>query len=165
MRYFLPSVQVVTADFLTKPQLLKDGGERKMIQYIVPNTATLSKLTPDLVQEGWAEAAEVIDDNLPDPEHPDGHGTPVACIAGGSSPKVGVAWKANLGLIKAVNFYTRQHNGVTEVAKPPGSSFRIAAILDAFTVIYDVLQEPSYNIDPARTVINLSIGGFSLQME
>lgn len=134
--------------------------DRQVKAYVVPNTASLPSLPPDLVRDGWRPAADAIDDNLPDEDTPNGHGTLVACVAGANSAKYGVAWNANLMVIKAAGHFTRQYNGRTELAEGPSPTFRAAAVLDAFEEIYDAFQD---GVDPTRTVILLSIGRCSLE--
>lgn len=68
---------------------------------------------------GWRPAPEVIDDNMPGYE--EGHGTGVACIAGATSDKMGVAPKTNLYLIKLYNHFIRdKDDGAIERMRPAG---------------------------------------------
>ncbi|KAJ0109318.1 hypothetical protein J7T55_009650 [Diaporthe amygdali] len=82
--------------------------KRKVLTYVVPNEK-VGALTPDQIQEGWKEVPATIKD-----EDSNGHGTAVACVAGGTSDKIGVAPRTNLYLIKWKKFYNREKDGKTE---------------------------------------------------
>lgn len=100
--------------------------------YVVPNEKTLPLLAPEQAAQGWTYGPQVIDDNMPNQYY--GHGTGVACLAGATSDKVGVAPQTNLFLIKWQNFYTRKVNGQFE--KTAGYP-QIGIWIDAFTAIYN----------------------------
>lgn len=108
---------------------------------------SLPKLEQHDVDAGWAPSNEVIDDNLPDGESY-GHGTGVACVAGGLD--TGVASRANLLLVKTENFFI---NTLTGEKRQPGIT--VAALQDAFSAIRD--QSNSQNMPYGKRVINLSL--------
>lgn len=117
---------------------------------------TLPKLSPEQVAEGWTYGPEVIDDNMPNQYY--GYGTGVACLAGATSTKVGVAPKTNLFLIKWQNFYMRLVNGQYEKRAPYP---QIGVWIDAFNRIYNAwlpVSQGGSGIPPHRSVINLSSG-------
>lgn len=126
------------------------------MSYIVPNVKALAALTPGQAADGWGNAPEVIDDDYP-LQQPNGHGTGVACVVGATSDKIGVAPQTNLYLIKAVNSFIRQRDGMTERG-PVRASF--PGWIDSFTRIYNAWLPADQNgegIDPHRSVINFSI--------
>lgn len=128
----------------------------------MPNTYTLAALTKDQIKEGWQNAEEVIDDNIPrkdengEEANENGHGTAVAAVAGGYT--YGVARDANLYLIKMRNFYVNAKDGSKKRAEP-----YMTAFTDAFQRIYDAVtaKGPLGGIDPTKSVINLSLGKLS----
>lgn len=124
--------------------------------YVVPNSITLPLLSPEQIEYGWEYGAEVIDDNMPNQYY--GHGTGVACLAGATSNKVGVAPQTNLFLIKWQNFYQRKVNGQYE--KSPGYP-QIGVWINAFTGIYNAwlpASQGGLGIPAHKSVINLSSG-------
>lgn len=123
--------------------------------HIVPNQY-LPALDPESLAAGWRPAPEVIDDNMPGYE--EGHGTGVACIAGATSDKMGVAPKTNLYLIKLYNHFIRdKDDGTIEGMRPAGQ--RASTWIDVFTRIYNAwipTQQGGEGIPPHKSVINLS---------
>lgn len=114
-------------------------------------------MPPDWAAQGWRASPEVIDDNQPD--QPLGHGTGVACLAAGSSDKIGVAPETNLYLIKWNNCYVEEKDG--QVVETSLSQSLYLAWIDAYTRIYNAWLPADQNgegINPHKSVINLSNG-------
>ncbi|KAL1880651.1 hypothetical protein Daus18300_001262 [Diaporthe australafricana] len=126
-----------------------DNTGRKVLAYITPNTL-FKQLTPEAIQDGWTTAPEMMTDDIPR-QSPGGHGTPVACLAGGASDKIGVAPKTNLFLMKLMSYYQQENDGNFK---------RIAAgvvgegLINVFTRIYNAFVKDGIN--PKRSVINIS---------
>lgn len=131
--------------------------KRKILTYVVPNEKILAAVPPDWAAQGWRASPEVIDDNQPD--RPLGHGTGVACVAAGSSNKIGVAPETNLYLIKWNNFYVKEKDG--QVVETSLSPSLYLAWIDAYTRIYNAwlpVDQNGEGINPHKSVINLSNG-------
>lgn len=126
------------------------AGRRRVEHYVVPNEYALPKLTLEQQVLGWDYGMFTIEDNLA-ASGPSGHGTPVACIAGGST--YGVSWGSNLYLIKIANEFVK--------IKPQGGlhgkwvGVPDPAWLDAFMHIHDFVA--AEGIDPSKCVIMTSI--------
>lgn len=124
------------------------SSRRNILTYVVPNAFTLKALTKEEYSEGWRYADEVIDDNVPR-GHDLGHGSAVACVAGGYT--YGVASNANLYLIKMRNYYVNAMTGEKRRGGTP-----LSALMNALQAIYNAVT--SGGIDSTKSVINLSLG-------
>lgn len=121
-----------------------------MEHYVVPNEYTLPKLTLEQQVLGWDYGPATIEDNLAT-SGPTGHGTPVACIAGGAT--YGAAWASNLYLIKLANEFIKispQGGYYGQWAGVPDPAWH-----DAFMHILDFVA--AEGIDPSKCVITTSI--------
>ncbi|KAK3938970.1 peptidase S8/S53 domain-containing protein [Diplogelasinospora grovesii] len=124
---------------------------REIRTYVVPDQYTQPNDPPIPPHH---PPPDTIDDSLvQDDRGFAGHGTGVACMAGGVNR--GVGSQANLYLIKVLTFY-----GLPQ----PGSSTQILvqaarrAVEHAFDYMYNVMTDPNSGIDPTKTVINLNWG-------
>ncbi|KAI5926612.1 hypothetical protein F4810DRAFT_707700 [Camillea tinctor] len=133
---------------------------REIRTFVIPNDFTLSKSDGNQVSIGVEHAPENMDDVAFDPELipgittiTQGHGTAVACIAGGSL--TGVARNANLYLIKWKNMLTQYGKYIEERLKVPALKKGFDKILDA------VLHE---DISAPRSVVLITVAGDFRQM-
>ncbi|KAI0603033.1 peptidase S8/S53 domain-containing protein [Biscogniauxia sp. FL1348] len=128
---------------------------REIRTYVVPNDLTLPKLDKNQFSIGVEHAPENMDDVTFDPQLipgvitiTQGHGTAVACIAGGSL--TGVAQNANLYLIKWKNMLTQDGRYIEERLKVPALKRGFDKVLDA------VLHE---DVPAPRSVVLITVAG------
>lgn len=95
-------------------------------------------------------APERMTDDIPG-QSPGGHGTPVACLAGGASDKIGVAPETNLFLIKMMSYYQQENDGNF---KRIAAGADVEGLISVFTRIYNAFVKDGIN--PKRSVINIS---------
>lgn len=107
----------------------------------------MPKLGPHEVAEGWVTTPAVIDDNLPD-QQGYGHGTGVACVAGGLD--TGVASRANLLLVKAESYFLN-----TKTGEKRQGGVTMAGLQDALSAIRD--EASNQKMGYGKRVVNLSI--------
>lgn len=135
---------------LKHDELYRGRSFRKVSSYFVPNRLTLESISSKEHKEGWREPAEGIDDDFRGLTSA-GHGTKVACVAGGHD--FGVARDADLFLIKIRSYYKDKITG-----KRRAGEITLSALTKAFQTVYDAIT--TGGVDPAMSVINLSFGIF-----
>jgi len=120
-------------------------------EYVVPNTLTLPKLTPDLLRAGWLYGSETIYDIIKRDPGSKGHGTCMVVLAAGYL--LGAAPRANIYLIKFTNEYWATSGPQIGWVQP---RLELRAFEDAMQHIYD--QVTTGGIPPHRSVVQVSHG-------
>ncbi|KAI1502743.1 hypothetical protein F5X99DRAFT_426929 [Biscogniauxia marginata] len=128
---------------------------REIRTYVVPNDLTLPELDETQTFDGIRHAPENMDDVTFDPQLipgvntiTQGHGTAVACIAGGSL--TGVARNANLFLIKWKNMMVQDGRYIEERLKVPAIKRSFDKIIDA--IVHEGIPAP-------RSTVLITVAG------
>ncbi|POS79147.1 hypothetical protein DHEL01_v202472 [Diaporthe helianthi] len=137
---------VVDSGFDTTHPYLAATDYREVKTYVVPNEFGVPKLTPEHIEQGWEPAPDIIDDDNPDLKG-QGHGTSVACAAGGLG-EAGVAPRANLYLFKYTGYLRNTKTG--EVVGTDTTDAGLVKVLNTVAAIV-----ASDDIPLGRVVVSL----------